>query len=97
MTYKPRPGILFTKICNTHVLIPNREAQQACPKIIRLPLLWAATWEALAKNKPMEDIYHFHQILTRKPDEEIQQRVNGFLEQLCKQGFLIREEEDHVS
>ncbi len=97
MTYKPRPGILFTKICNTHVLIPNREAQQYCPRILRLPLLWAATWEALEKDKPMEDIYRFHQILTKKSDEEIRTKVDGFLAQLCEQGFLMATGEDDAS
>ena len=87
--YIPRPGIVRTKICGVHVLIPSREAFAHCSTIQRLPLLWAATWDGLANGKTLEETVQFHRILTKKSEEEILQRLETFYAALCEKGFLI--------
>lgn len=94
MKYQVRKGVFMTKLCGMSVLIPTREAFEHCHTIQRLPLLWAATWEGLVAGKPMEDTIRVHEILTRKPREEVVSRLEQFFEELADKGFLIRCPED---
>lgn len=91
MKYRPRPGIVLTKICNANVLIPTRAVWQECNTIIRLTMLWAATWELLGREDSDAKILRVHQILTKKSDEEIQSRLDAFYAEMYKKGFLIKE------
>ncbi len=93
MKYKPRPGIVLTKLCDTNVLIPSRVAYDACKSIIRLPMLWAMTWSLLEKGEPEEKILRAHKILTKQSDSVIREKLNEFYEQLADQGYLIRVED----
>ena len=89
MKYKPRPGIVKTKLCDQYVLIPTRAAFSECNSILPLPKLWAATWDAIATDYPLEKSVKFHMILTRKPEEEVRKSIDDFCKALCRNGFLI--------
>lgn len=98
MKYRVREGIIMTKLCGVSVLIPTREAFDHCHTIQRLPLLWAATWEGLVKGKTLEETIRVHEILTKKPREEVIYRLEQFYEELADKGFLVRcPEDDSVS
>lgn len=88
--YKVRPGIVMLTICRQPVLAPSREASAYCHVLQPLPMLWAVTWEAFEKEKPMEKILRLHEILTKKSREEAERSVNEFCEELTKKGFMIR-------
>ncbi len=85
---------MLTKLCGMSVLIPSRAAFEHCHTILRLPLLWAVTWEGLAKGKSLEDTIKVHEILTRKPREEVISRLNRFYEDLADKGFIVRVPDD---
>ena len=89
MKYRARPGIVKTKICDQYVLIPTREASDACTTILPLPKLWAATWDAIITDYPMDKSVKIHMLLTRQSEEEVRKRISDFCKSLCKQGFLI--------
>ncbi len=89
MNYQQRPGIVLTKLCDMHVLIPSRAAYDACRTIRPLTKLWAITWEQLGREDAEERIMTIHRILTRKPDEEIRANLDAFLRDLASKGFLI--------
>ena len=89
MKYKKRPGILVEKICGQNILIPTRSAYPYCKNILPLKLVWLATWELIGEEDGDEKIMRFHQILTKKTDEEIRTRVTKFCKDLVKMGFLI--------
>ena len=90
MKYKAREGVVLTKLCGMSVLIPTRTAFEHCRTLQRLPLIWAVTWEALEKGKPLDETVKVHEILTRKPREEVLARINQFYELLANKGFVIR-------
>ena len=92
--YSPRPGIVRTKICGVYVLIPSREAFDACSSIQQLPMLWAATWDGLVNGRTLEETVNFHRILTKKTDEEILRNLETFYDGLAQKGFLIVKEEE---
>ena len=94
MNYKPRPGIVQTKICGQHVLIPSRTAYADCREILCLPMLWAATFSLLRGEDPEEKILKAHKLLTKRSDEEIRTSVEKFCENLAGKGFLIRVEDE---
>ena len=90
MTYEPRRGILMEKICGMSLLIPTREAMDACDTVQYLPLLWAETWKAICAGKPVKVILDAHEILTRQPPEKVRADYDTFCRELCKKGFLIQ-------
>lgn len=94
MQYKPRPGIVQAKICGLHVLIPSRVTYDHCKSIIRLPSLWAITYDLIQKGESDETIIRLHQVLTKKSEDEIRQRIERFCENLVEQGFMIREKDE---
>ena len=93
MKYKPRPGIVMTKICGTHFLIPTRPASVYCPHVLRLSFLTTVCWEMLAHEKSMEEIYNIYRILSRRTPEESQDRVDRLFSDLYSKGFLISAED----
>lgn len=94
MKYRTRPGIVVTKVCSSTLLVPNREASEHCPYVLRLPLLYACYWQAVSLGRPMETLYEGHALFTHKSEEECRQEVDRFLADLCEKGFLIAEEDE---
>ena len=99
MKYKPRPGVVKTKICDENVLIPMREASDVCTRMLPLPKLWAATWDAIATDYPLEKSIKIHMMLTRRSEQEVKDAIERFCKSLTKQGFLIEvpEEEEQAA
>ena len=93
MKYKLRPGILKTSICSVTVLIANREAQDYCPTIMKLPLLWSAAWECIEKQKSIDSLVQVFRILTQKNEDEIRKSIDHIFNQLYENGYLIAAEE----
>ena len=87
--YKARNGIVKTKICNTYVLIPSRTAYPECQSMKTLSYFWAATWDAIVADKPMDKIVRGHAIITGKSEDECINQISSFCDELVKEGFLI--------
>lgn len=94
MRYIPRPGIVLTQVCGASLLVPNREASQFCPHIIRLSGMMALDWKALCRGEELEVIYRGHEILKRISREESVSEVDSALSMLCEKGFLIAVEDE---
>ncbi|MBQ2597952.1 MAG: hypothetical protein II581_08605 [Oscillospiraceae bacterium] len=95
MKYQPRPGIVKTQICGRTVLIPARQAFDACRTVQILPMLWAGTWNAICKGCSREEILTAHRILVKnKTEEERAAQLDKFLQSMCDKGFLIAEPEE---
>ena len=92
MRYVPRPGVVLTKVCGASLLVPNREASQACPHIMRIKGFLVLDWKALVNGKELEVLYKGHEVLKRISYEEAVEEVDSSLAKLCEQGFLIAEE-----
>ena len=93
MRYIQRPGIVKTEICGVSYLIPTRIASEECPRVLKLSLITAIAWEAVGKNKE-QDIYKVYGILSKKSEEEVQEKVEELLRGLSEKGFLIEAEDD---
>lgn len=93
MIYKIRPGVVLTNVCGASLLVPNREASEFCPYVIRIPLLWTVVWKALQKGDSSETICKALSILTNKSEEEAEIKLDEFLIKMSEKGFLIREED----
>ncbi len=89
MNYRPRPGIVKTKLCGMNVLIPTREASEYCQSIQVLPMLWAATWEAFDRGSSIEKAIPVHVIFTKKTPEECRENLQKFCTDMVKKGFFI--------
>lgn len=94
MKYKIRPGVVFTEVCGSKLLVPDRRASEACPYIIRVPKLWAAHLQALSNGTPVEKIYRNHSIITKKSIEESREIVDQILAELANKGFIIPLEDE---
>ena len=89
MRYRPRPGIVKTRICDMEVLIPSRLAFDHCKKIIYLPFLLAATWEAIVSDFPIDRLIQAQMKATRLPEEIVRSNYQKFLQSMLEQGYLI--------
>ena len=96
MEYRPRPGVVSTKISGMHVLIPSRKAYAHCRSIRRLPMLWALTWELLERENAEEKIMQLHRLLTKKSDGEIENNLRAFYAKMYEDGYLIRTDDEEV-
>ena len=94
MKYTVRPGVVLTDICGAKLLIPDREASHYCSEPMGLGLMGAIMWEFLTTDTPMDKIYLCYSILSKKKPEEVREKVDGFLAELCERGFLIAGEEE---
>ena len=94
MRYKPRPGVVLTKICGVHLLVPTREASVECPNISRLSLLGIAAWDVVTNNRSIQDLYRMQQILSRTDEASAKEYVDAFLQKMCDNGFLIQVDDD---
>lgn len=94
MKYRKRPGVVHTVICNTHVLIPNRAAAEHCRTMLRMPLLWAYTWDQFDQPEAQEKLMHVHRVLTKADDATIRKSMDSFFASMAEHGYLIPEEED---
>lgn len=90
MKYIPRPGIVFSTICGVHVLIPTRPVYHECKSMIRLPFIWAATFELLDKPDGKNRIFQLHRLISKKSDEEIVNSVENFCQKLYRDGYLVK-------
>ena len=91
MKFKPRPGIVRTKICGQYILIPAREASDYCDRIIKLSLMGVALLEELEKGKGTDNICVFFQKLSKKSEKEVQSKIDRILSELYEKGYLIKE------
>ncbi len=89
MKYKCRPGIVRIKICGETFLVPNRATSETVPNIMRLSLLKAAIWEDVEKGRDVSFVIQFFQALTKKPKNEIKERIDQVLDEMYEKGYLI--------
>ncbi len=94
MYYKPRPGIVKTKLCGMNVLIPQREASAYCTTIQQLPMLWAATWDAFCKGASIESSIPVHVAFTKKSPEECRVKLEQFCRTMVERGFMVEVPEE---
>lgn len=97
MNYKPRPGIVKTKLCGMNVLIPLREASACCASIQKLPMLWSATWDAFCRGSSIERSIPVHMLLTKKSEEECRRDLEQFCQTMVERGFFIEVPDDDGS
>lgn len=89
VNYRPRPGIVKTKLCGMQVLIPCREASSWCTSIQRLPLIWSVAWESFSQGVTVEKFIPIYAAFTKKPPEECRENVELFCRTMVERGFMI--------
>lgn len=94
MGYRCRPGIIRIKICGENMLVPTRAASEECPRVMRLSVMGAMLWEEILKGNDGSAVIPLFHRLTRKPEAEIQKKVEALLYDLHTKGFLLKTPED---
>lgn len=89
MNYKPRPGIVCAQLCGMNVLIPSRVANAHCTSILPLTLLGTIIWTGVEKDYPIEKVLETYHIFSKKPDEELIEKIDEFCKKLVDKGFAI--------
>jgi hypothetical protein len=97
--YKVRPGIVKTEICGVRLLVPTRQASEACPGVLRLSMMTDFAWTLLCNTEDpgeaVEKIRKVVALLSKAPDDVVIERVDRLLSGLCEKGFLIETEGPH--
>lgn len=94
MRYIARTGVARVEICGCFLLIPDRKASEYCEGVVPVKFLGAAVWGMLSNGKPIEDIYTFYRIMTRKEEDDVRRDVDAYLSSLCEKGYLIPVEDE---
>lgn len=94
MIYKPRPGIVKTKLCGMNVLVPQREASAFCASLQPLSFLWSATWDAFCNGSTIEKSVPVHVLFTKKTPEDCRADLEKFCTTMVERGFMIEVSEE---
>ena len=97
MAYKIRPGIVHVRICDADLLIATRPVWESCPRIRRIPRLWAACWAVMeqdALKKTDEDVIQAFAGLLKKSNKDIRIRFDKMFRTLFEEGYLVESQED---
>ena len=89
MNYKPRPGIVCAQLCGMNVLIPSRAANAHCTTILPLSLIGSIIWTGIEKDYPIEKVLEVYHIFSKKPDEELIEKIDEYCQKLADKGFAI--------
>ena len=89
MNYMPRPGIVRASLCGMNVLIPSRIANDACKTIFPLSLTGSIVWAGIENDYPVEKVLEGFRIFSKKPDEELTEKIEAFCRTFCEKGFAI--------
>lgn len=92
MTYKTREGVVLVKVADQPLLIASRIIWGKCPQLKRLPKGSDIYWTLLSKGIDENNIIQLISLLTHKPQELIKEYFDIFLDQLIKEGYLIKVE-----
>ena len=90
MDYRPRPGIVQTKICDMTVLVPSRAAAKDCKRIMPLTFTGKIVWTGIEKDYPVKKIVEMYRLFSKKSDEELTASIEEFCQLLFREGFLIK-------
>ena len=89
MNYKPRDGIVLSKICGMNVLIPSRSASKYCSTILPLNSFGFLVWKSISEDDSIEKILDMCRIFSRRTDEENTNRIEAFTKALYEKGFIV--------
>lgn len=86
--FKIQEGIVFTEVCGEYVLVPLRQAWDACPCGKILNTTGAFFWRLIEKNGDVDWMVeqaaqHYHEL-----PERIRPGLGAFLRELEQAGFL---------
>ena len=90
LKYKPRPGVVLTKMCGVYFLIPLRCVTEVCKGIQPISLIWMMFWRIVEQGKPLEIFVNGYQVISRKSEQEILAEIESKCEEFCEQGYMIR-------
>jgi len=93
MDYRPRKGIILLKICDANLLVPLREASDACKEIASISVFETLVWKRLEKGEDMDTVITAFSKLASRPPEDIRARIDSFLDNLYGKGFIVKTDE----
>ena len=93
LNYKPRPGVVLTKMCGVYFLIPLRSAAEFCEGIRPISPIWMMFWRIVEQGKPLKIFVNGYQVISRKSEEEIMAEIESKCEEFCEQGYMLRSAE----
>jgi hypothetical protein len=76
-----------------NVLIPSRAASEACHKVLPLTISGTMVWAGIENNYPIEKVLTGLHIFSKKPDQELIEKIDQFCEKLREQGFVVLRED----
>ncbi len=89
MDYIPRPGIVCASICGRRVLIPSRQASDACRSIFQLYGPYNVVWNGIEKDLPLEKVLEVYAIFSKLDPEEQKRRIENCCQKLLEAGFIL--------
>ena len=94
MDYIPRPGIVSVKLCGQYVLIPSRQASDACKSALPLSMAGLMVWNAIVQDDSMEKLQNLYGVFSSLEPEAQLSKIQEFCQKLLKLGFILPKEQE---
>lgn len=96
MNYKIKPGYVLLKVCDTHLLVANRQLWDNSSRVRVIPKKYAVCWALMEQGKTSDDVIRSLAELLHKPIGEVEKRLTKTFQNLAEDGYLIEVKEDGI-
>ncbi|MDO4413695.1 MAG: hypothetical protein Q4C20_01315 [Erysipelotrichaceae bacterium] len=93
MKYKFHEGIVYTVICNVHMLVATRNVWDQFPAVKELSALQACFWRGISEGMDEEELMNAIHLPSKMNLDTVRQRYHLFVNKMVDEGYLIPEEQ----
>lgn len=93
MKYKFHEGIVYTRICNVHLLVATRNVWDQFPSVKEVSALQGCFCQSIEEGMDEEEMMNAIRLPAKMDRETVRNRYRLFIKNLLDEGYLVSEEE----
>ena len=93
MKYRFREGIVYTRICNVHVLVATRSVWDQFPSVREVSPLQGCFCQGIDEGMEEDELIDAIRLPEKISRESVRNRYRSFVEKLKNEGYVVAEEE----
>lgn len=92
MKYRMHDGIVYTQICNVHMLVATRSAWDQFPAVKEVSALQGCFCKGIEEGLDEEELVNAINLPKNISRDTVRMRYRMFVEKMTAEGYLIPEE-----
>lgn len=93
MKYRLHDGIVYTKICNVHVLVATRSVWDLFPAVREVSPLQGCFCKGIEQGMDEDELIQAINLPATMDREAVRERYHIFARKMTEEGYLVPEEE----